>query len=85
MAPKKTAAGAAAGADDACADTQVAQALSTLLKKSHAARTQALFKKDCPVSRHVLGEAQRAALDPNMMHSVYMGVLCQELNPCAPG
>ena len=49
----------AAGADEATSDTQVAQQLSALLKKSHAARTAALFKAECPVSQHILREAER--------------------------
>ena len=81
MPAKKTAA-AIAGADEATADTQVAQQLSALLKKSHAARTAALFKADCEVSQHILREAERAALDPNMMLAAYLGVVAQVLNPC---
>ena len=73
----------ATGADEASSDTQVAQQLSALLKKSQAARTAALFRADCPVSQHIIREAERAALDPNMMLAVYLGVVAQVLNPCA--
>ena len=56
--------------------------LSTQLKKGHKARTDALFKDD-DFSKHILDEADRVGLDPNMMHAVTIGFLAHLLNPCA--
>ena len=82
MAPKAKAKAAAATEDD---DPEVSRAahLSANLKKSHKARTDALFKRSDVVSEHVKDEAERAALDPNMILMIYLAFLAHLLNPCA--
>lgn len=82
MAPKAKAKAAAATDDD---DPEVSRAahLSANLKKSHKARTDALFKRSDVVSEHVKDEAERAALDPNMILMIYLAFLAHLLNPCA--
>ena len=81
-APKAKAKAAAATEDD---DPEVSRAahLSANLKKSHKARTDALFKRSDVVSEHVKDEAERAALDPNMILMIYLAFLAHLLNPCA--
>ena len=63
-------------------EEELAAALSALLKKGHAARTNALLKDDCELSQHIIREAERAGLDANMLLAVYMGVVAHVLNPC---
>ena len=63
-------------------EEELAAALSALLKKGHAARTNALLKDDCDLSQHIIREAERAGLDANMLLAVYMGVVAHVLNPC---
>ena len=53
-------------------EEELAAALSALLKKGHAARTNALLKDDCELSQHIIREAERAGLDANMLLAVYM-------------
>ena len=67
--------------DDADDVVEAAFQLSQLLKKSHDGRTAAIFTDDS-ISEHILREAERAALDPNMLLSIYVAVVTHVLNPC---
>ena len=80
--PNPKATGAKAAVEAAETEEELAAALSALLKKGHAARTKALLKEDCELSKHILREAERAGLDANMLLAVYMGVIAHVLNPC---
>jgi hypothetical protein len=58
-----------ANTEEEISEEALIKRLSANLKKSHAARTAALFKDGDEVTSHVKQEAARAALDPNMLQA----------------
>ena len=74
----------AAPGEEGDTEEEAVAKLSAALKKGHASRTAAIFKRGCGLSQHILGEAKRLGLDPNMVHAAYIGFVEHLLNPCAP-
>ena len=73
---------AAAGAVDELAEPNP-NALSAALKKSHAARSDAMFLSDA-LSKHIAREAERGGMDRMMVFVALIGAMAHELNPGAP-
>ena len=76
--PQKKSAPTSGSADD----EPNPNALSAALKKSHAARSEALFKNDV-LSKFIKREAERGGMDPMMVLIAVIGAMAHVLNPGA--